>query len=54
MYLSTPEPGIFFSDNYFDVLPGDTTEIRIRTGRIGDRKVFESGLSVVSLVDSYE
>ena len=46
-------PGIdgFFSDNYFDILPGQTVEVTFETKElIGD---FKDMLNLVSLVDSY-
>ncbi len=50
VYLSTDEEG-FFSDNYFDLLPGTAKFIELKTNKkIED---IESKIKVVSLVDSY-
>ena len=41
-----------FSDNYFDLLPGQTHEIRLRTGDAPEKVL--AGLSCMTLDRSYE
>jgi beta-mannosidase len=41
-----------YSDNYFNVLPGQTVEIAIRTNAPEDK--VRSGLKVISLVDAFD
>ncbi|MCW3463223.1 beta-mannosidase [Chitinophaga nivalis] len=41
-----------FSDNYFDLLPGETKTIRLRTARLPEQ--VKQSLKVTSLVDAYK
>jgi beta-mannosidase len=52
LYLSTGDGEGFFSDNYFDVLPGHPVEITYQTGKT--REELTKKLNMVSLVDTYE
>ncbi|MCD6596843.1 MAG: glycoside hydrolase family 2 protein [Bacteroidales bacterium] len=51
IYLTTPGIDGFFSDNYFDILPGQTVELSFETK--DQTSNFEKVLNLVSLVDSY-
>jgi beta-mannosidase len=50
LYLSIEDEGKF-SDNYFDIMPGETKVITFKS--IGEIANFENKLTLVSLVDSY-
>ena len=50
VYLSTDNEG-FFSDNYFDLQPGEVKVITFKTAGKSDN--FDKNLKIVSLVDSY-
>jgi len=51
VFLSADEIDGFFSDNYFDLLPGETITINFTSN--DTLKDFESKLKIKSLVDSY-
>jgi beta-mannosidase len=51
VYLTGTDGEGFFSDNYFDVLPGAAVKVKFTGAEIND---FENKLSVISLVDSYK
>ncbi len=51
VFLSIDGIDNFFSDNYFDLLPGEKTTISVQTGL--SVKEFEKQLKVVSLYDGY-
>ena len=51
VYLSVNDKNAFFSDNYFDLIPGDTVIVKCKTGISED--VFKSSLKIKSLVDCY-
>ena len=53
IYLSLKETDAFFSDNYFDLLPGTTAEINVILKNKSDMDTFREKLSVFSLTDSY-
>ena len=48
VYLSLEENG-FFSDNYFDLLPGVIKKISLKT----DKEIDKDKIKIISLVDSY-
>ena len=52
VYISFGEVDAEVSDNYFDLLPGQTVEIAIKTAASEDS--LRSGLKVISLVDAFE
>ncbi len=51
VYLETEEDG-FFSDNYFDILPGQSAKIMFSCGK--DMPNFEEKLQIRTLEDTYE
>lgn len=51
IYLTAPGVEGFFSDNFFDILPGQTVEVSFETKE--QNESFEDVLQIVSLVDSY-
>ena len=51
VYISFGDLDAEVSDNYFDLLPGQTVEIAIRTAASED--ALRSGLKVISLVDAF-
>ena len=51
IYLTAAGMEGFFSDNFFDILPGQTIEVSFDTNQQDER--FEEVLQIVSLVDSY-
>ncbi|MCR4440033.1 MAG: hypothetical protein QHJ34_11405 [bacterium] len=54
VYLSTAEADGFFSDNFFDVLPGETVRVSFTPrGPLGLEE-FKQQLRAVSLVDAFE
>jgi beta-mannosidase len=52
VYISFGEVDAEVSDNYFDLLPGQTVEITIQSAASEDE--LRSGLKVVSLVDAFD
>ena len=44
----------FFSDNYFDLIPGEKKNITFTMEDPVSLKYFRKNLSIISLVDSYE
>ena len=52
MYLSADEFEGHFSDNYFDLKPGKTAEIKFITGEKITEDRFKKVLTVISLVDA--
>ncbi len=53
IYMMVEEEDVFFSDNYFDLLPGGSLEIEISSAGGLAASEIENGLSLISLVDSY-
>jgi beta-mannosidase len=51
VYISFGELDAEVSDNYFDLLPGQTVEITIKTAAGED--ALRTGLKVISLVDAF-
>ena len=52
VYLSSGDLDVSFSDNYFDLLPGETVEIRATTS--APLSEFRSKLTVISLSDAFD
>ena len=52
VYLATEIPG-FFSDNYFDLLPGKPVEIEFRTHQAAPLETFRNQLRIRSLKDAF-
>ncbi|MEL7145371.1 MAG: glycoside hydrolase family 2 protein, partial [Bacteroidota bacterium] len=52
VYLSTGTSQNF-SDNYFDLLPGEAKTVTINRGDFADISTFEKALKVMTLVDTY-
>ena len=52
VYISFGEVDAEASDNYFDLLPGQSVEIAIHTPASED--ALRSGLKVISLVDAFD
>jgi beta-mannosidase len=53
VYLSSEAAEGFFSDNYFDLIPGRAVEVEFRTTRRLKVEEFRKGLKVRSLVDAF-
>ncbi|MCC5931742.1 MAG: glycoside hydrolase family 2 protein [Cyclobacteriaceae bacterium] len=51
LYLSITDRSPYFSDNYFDMLPGSTKTIQVKTEI--PLKDFRDGLKIISLEDTY-
>ena len=43
-----------FSDNYFDLLPGQSVKIKFKTSEAIELEIFINKLNLYSLIDSYE
>jgi beta-mannosidase len=52
VYLTCSNANGFFSDNYFDLIPGIPKTITVKTQLQQDE--FNRSLNIVSLVDSYK
>jgi beta-mannosidase len=52
VYLSTPNQG-FFTDNYFDLIPGQTVEVQFRTGAVIPLRDFRDQLKTRSMADAF-
>jgi len=53
IYLMVEEKDVFFSDNYFDLLPGESVEIEISSAVELAAGEIMSRLSLISLVEIY-
>ena len=53
VYLSADEFEGHFSDNYFDLMPGETKEIKFIAGEQIVAERFSEALKVISLVDAF-
>ena len=51
LYLSLDDGDGKFSDNYFDILPGDTAIVRFTPAKTMDVKMFEKNLLMVHMAD---
>ncbi len=51
VFLSIPDETAHFSDNYFDLMPGQSKNITIKTDK--SAKEIQNALQVISLVDTY-
>jgi beta-mannosidase len=52
VYLSTPNQG-FFTDNYFDLIPGQTVEVQFRTRAVISLRDFRSQLKIRTMADAF-
>jgi beta-mannosidase len=53
VYLSTPNYAGFFSDNYFDLIPGQKVEVEFRTGAVVALDDFRKQLKIRSMADAF-
>jgi beta-mannosidase len=53
VYLSSPNHEGFFTDNYFDLIPGEKVEVQFRTGAAIRLSDFKNQLKVRSLADAF-
>jgi beta-mannosidase len=53
VYLSMPNYAGFFSDNYFDLIPGIKVEVEFRTGRPVTVTDFQRRLKIHSMADAF-
>ncbi len=51
LYLSLDEDSGKFSDNYFDMLPGETTMVRFKPAKAMTARTFESRLTLMHMAD---
>ena len=51
VYVSTGSESLHFSDNFFDLLPGESKTVYAETGQ--DKEILDSMLETVSLSDTY-
>ncbi|MCX6151436.1 MAG: hypothetical protein NTX22_12970 [Ignavibacteriales bacterium] len=51
VYLSVDDEDVFFTDNYFDLLPGVPKKIEVKTPIVINN--LESKIKIISLIDSY-
>jgi beta-mannosidase len=51
LYLSVDEGDGFFSDNYFDVLPGEEVVIRFKPHTAMSKKMFETSLRMMHMAE---
>ena len=51
LYLSLEESDGFFNDNYFDILPGETSVIYFKPVKGMDIKTFEKNLKMMQMSD---
>jgi beta-mannosidase len=54
VFLSTDKFAGFFTDNYFNLIPGRKIEIEFKTEQAVDGKTFEDALRITTLVDAFE
>ncbi len=54
VFLESDLPGIFFSDNFFDLIPGQSKLVKITGGLDNEASEIVESLRVVSLMDSYQ
>ena len=53
VYLSTPNLNGFFTDNYFDLIPGQTVEVQFRTGAPIPLRDFRNQLKIRTMADAF-
>jgi beta-mannosidase len=53
VYLSAPGHTGFFTDNYFDLIPGQKVEVKFRPGAPVDLSTFQSNLKARSMADAF-
>jgi beta-mannosidase len=53
VYLSAPGSVGSFTDNYFDLIPGEKMEVEFRRGRGITLNDFRSGLKVRTMADAF-
>ncbi len=53
VYLSAPNHSGFFTDNYFDLFPGEKVEVQFRTGVTIPLSDFRSKLKIRSMADAF-
>ena len=51
VFIATGDEDSSFSDNYFDILPGDSVKVEVYTDLPQD--IFEKQMKVISLSDEY-
>jgi len=54
VYLESDLPGILFSDNFFDLVPGQAKLVKITGDLVNNSNEIAESLRVISLVDSFE
>jgi beta-mannosidase len=53
VYLATPNSGGFFTDNYFDLVPGRKVEVDFRPGVVMGLREFRKQLKIRTLADAF-